>query len=102
MSNIRYKYLKQSLAEYDAAFGSFDGTDEARANVDEAWKRLGVGIIPNLHALIDLAEAALAIRDYQNSIGDHVIPNSKEVEHLMGLHEKYLEALKALEQPPKL
>lgn len=97
MSNVRYQYLKQVLAEYDVAFSAFDHTDEARANVDEAYKRLGVGIIPNLHALVDLAEAALAIRDYQNSIGGHVIPNTREVEHLMGLHEKYLEALKALD-----
>src|SRR5690348_14513275 len=42
-----------------------------------------------LRALLAVAEAAMEIETYQNSLGGG-IPNNREVEHLMGLHDKYL------------
>lgn len=51
--------------------------------------------LDNLRALLAVVEAAMAIETYQDSLSGG-IPSDREVEHLMRLHQTYLDALKVL------
>lgn len=88
--------FKKAWAKFQK-FGEVKTMGGRNAYEDMASARDDFATVENMEALLAVADAAMAVRNYQDSIGDHVIPNNREVEHLMGLHEKYLEALKALD-----
>lgn len=90
------------INDWQAILKEYDEADKVRVEYPERYRD---AVINTMNAsqeafrkLLAVAVAAVELRDYQNSLGGHTIPNNREVEHLMGLHEKYLETLKALDQ----